>query len=308
MTINTTNYTPIGGIEFREAILEGLLVDPWLAHVELVAGEAAWPHSWEKPKLFRISFDEVIEFRGCRAPIAPEQEDVWKGDASYQAEGVIRAGEVDAASAGEVERLDDGRFYRLKNVVFRDLWRRPPEHEKALPLIAASKPPRLVWLSTWGSYIEFLYCGQVSHEILTSSEAVKEWRLQHARFGRAAESRRKISAGISKWRRAAERQPRSVDALARLGQLYLGAGDNAKARACYEKAFALAPSDLQVLDLEAALARTWDERVAAYRRTLQHYPDLRDARSSLGWFEALAKEQQNLPPPAWPSGRDPGPD
>jgi tetratricopeptide (TPR) repeat protein len=217
----------------------------------------------------------------------------------------MRAGETDAPD--EVERIDEGRYFRLRNPVFRETWK-PPGFEPTLPLVAGSRPPRLVWISTWGCYIEFLYCGQASHEILTTSEASVEWQLQHARFRRAREGKGKISAAISKWRRLSERKPTNIEAFVNLGQLHLRIGEHAEARACYEKAAALAPDDLRVLDLEAALATNWDERVAAYRRTLEHYPNLRDASSSLGWFEQLSEEDRSLlPPPAWPSGRDPGP-
>ena len=169
----------IGGREFIAPVLEGLLIDAWLARVELLVGETAAPHSEKEPKRVRISFDGVIEFRGYREPVPADRGKFWQPDEPYQLEEIEDFGEAEALS--DVERVDEGTF-RLVNPSFRN-----PVQLGFTWIAHASKPPRLVWLATWCSYLEFLYGGRVSHEELGASDALEEWRLQRVRLQRGEE-------------------------------------------------------------------------------------------------------------------------
>lgn len=169
----------IGGKQFIEPILEEILIDPWLAQIGLVIGETAQPYSRHEPKRTHIAFDGVIEFRGFSEPIPADRKQHWKTGEPYRTEEIHEAGEAEAS--GEVERVDRAFFQLVNPPPFRDPQRATVGHKWP---VRSSTAPRLVWLSSWGCRIEFLYVGRVSHKDLSDADRLEVWRLQRLRFER----------------------------------------------------------------------------------------------------------------------------
>ena len=140
------NSTPlvIGGIEFIEPVLENVVIDHWNARIELVVGETEPPHSWKRPHVTRFTFTGVIEVRAHRGTPPTKRDEISE------------AGEVDAGN--EVERTQAGNI-RLLNTAFRN-----PAKVGFTWAASAPNAPRLVWVASDASYIEFVYAGEVSHE------------------------------------------------------------------------------------------------------------------------------------------------
>jgi hypothetical protein len=163
-------------IEFREPILAGVNNDALLAVMELIVGEAASPFSWDEPNFYRVAYHGVVEVRSHRDPVGPFRDSTWSGKTSFQFEGILRYGERDASD--EVVERDDKQYGLLppfRNPVgLRGPWG-----------VRGEELPRLAWLSTWGMYIEFLFCRGVESSPLAARDASRLWREQWRRHCRS---------------------------------------------------------------------------------------------------------------------------
>ncbi len=86
---------------------------------------------------------------------------------------------------------------------------------------------------------------------------------------------------VPTFQRLLELTPGDVGAQVELGFVYFLMGEDGDAARQLEKARALDPEHVQVLTLEAALARDPAEKVRLYRRILQKEPDNEVARGKL---------------------------
>ncbi len=99
--------------------------------------------------------------------------------------------------------------------------------------------------------------------------------------------------------------PGHLRALTMLGHMAVMLGDYVEAYACYRRAERIAPDDKEVLHLKAVLSLDWDERISAYRRIVELYPNEEYARDNLQRLEALTEEDRKRIPLAWPPGQHP---
>jgi hypothetical protein len=167
----------IADMAFEEAVLEYLLIDLWLGVVELIVGDTSiWRASGRKGRRFQFGFTGVSEVRGWREPLSEGRFDQWQPSEPFQTEEVLGAGQVEHTSD---VGLDDQRYYRLLQPVVRD----PDGTTEGLRWsISRDRPPKLAWIRTWQSYIEFLYSGDV-----TTQELSEEQRnvVQHIQWQRS---------------------------------------------------------------------------------------------------------------------------
>ena len=139
--MQVTNQIVIGGTEFVDPALEGVVIEAWEGRVRIRVAECAPPHGPDNPRRVEIVFEGVIETRTFRADPQLQQEEIWD------------AAEEEATA--EVERIETGNV-RLVNTAFRtDLgftW-----------AATAWRTPRLASVASDGFYMEFLYGGNVTH-------------------------------------------------------------------------------------------------------------------------------------------------
>ncbi len=86
---------------------------------------------------------------------------------------------------------------------------------------------------------------------------------------------------VPTFERLLEMNPKDLAARVELGFVYFLMGEDGEANRQLEKARALDPGHVQVLTLEAALARDTAEKIRLYRRILQKDPQNEVARGKL---------------------------
>lgn len=155
----------IRGVEFHEPAISHLAIDMWQARIEFVVGEADVPYSTETAPMYMVIFRDVVEVRCFRDPL---QGGSWQIGRPYFTEELTDFGEREAQ---DQVSDPDGQGLRLRAPAFRNeaklgyRWK-----------IDNHGTPRLVYMGTWLSYLEFLYQGESSIRRLSSTETIEEWR------------------------------------------------------------------------------------------------------------------------------------
>lgn len=206
--------------------------------------------------------EQAVEWFDRAARVEPDNWDPWYFLASYQRDAV--GPEEALASLEEGVQRDFGRLVGRSDVYFRiahvrQHYLRPPDlegawvaYDKAL----AVDDYRFPWL-----YDQTLY---QRGSLLVRRE---DW-----------------AAAIREFKRALERNPRSVPVLEALGQAYVGAGNMLEAEDAYLRAIELAPGDKRAYRALGELyARMGDGASAAemYRKVLELDPQDQEAQDAL---------------------------
>jgi hypothetical protein len=151
-----------------------------------MVGEAAAPHSELNPLRYKVTLQEVVEFRSYRRPIPeglkkPSDVSNWPMSEPFQREEIQNIGHEPAPP--DAIHIDPDGARSL-----RDFPLRKPDALLTRLLLSRTGNPQVFWMTSWTSHIEAVFFGEI-HVRTMDSEEVRAELLKQRELSPSAQSR-----------------------------------------------------------------------------------------------------------------------
>jgi hypothetical protein len=174
------SYTSIAGINFIDAILDGVLIDCWIGQIHLIIGEVSSPpFSPDSPKYYKFVFTEVIKIN-ChmdRYFFYSKHKDSQAGQQVDESPDWEDIDCIESKNASDDINIFANERDGVKRIIFKDpiqlgrTWR-----------VRDSTCVRKFLLESDLQRIEFLYSGEVKILELSEEKYREEKSSQFNRF------------------------------------------------------------------------------------------------------------------------------